>query len=46
MKQIEEIKKALSYVKKIDINTYSAEITVGKYMGSVVFLTTEEVMNM
>lgn len=37
MKDIEEIKKALNYVKKIDINTYSAEIMVGKYKGSVVF---------
>ena len=37
MKQIEEIKKMLSYVKKIDINTYSSEITVGNYKGSVVF---------
>lgn len=41
MKDIEEIKKALSYVKKIDINTYSAEIVVGKYKGSVVFSNNE-----
>lgn len=45
MKDIEEIKKTLSFVKKIDINTYSAEIVVGKYKGSVVFLTMREVMN-
>ena len=41
MKQIEDIKKSLPYVKKIDINTYSAEITVGKYKGSVVFSNNE-----
>lgn len=41
MKDIEEIKKALSYVKKIDINTYGAEIMVGKYKGSVVFSNNE-----
>lgn len=41
MKDIEEIKKTLSYVKKIDINTYSAEIMVGKYRGSVVFSNNE-----
>lgn len=41
MKDIEEIKKTLSYVKKIDINTYSAEIMVGKYKGSVVFSNNE-----
>lgn len=45
MKDIEEIKKTLSFVKKIDINTYSAEIVVGKYKGSVVFQTTKEAMN-
>ncbi len=41
MKDIEEIKKTLSYVKEIDINTYSAEIVVGKYKGSVVFSNNE-----
>ena len=41
MKDIEEIKRMLSYVKKIDLNTYSAEITVGKYRGSVVFSNNE-----
>lgn len=41
MKQIEDIKKSLPYVKKIDINTYSSEIVVGKYKGSVVFSNNE-----
>ena len=41
MKDIEEIKRMLSYVKKIDINTYSSEITVGNYKGSVVFSNNE-----
>ena len=41
MKQIEEIKKTLSYVKKIEINTYSSAIPVGKYKGSVVFSNNE-----
>lgn len=41
MKDIEDIKKSLNYVKKIDINTYSSEIMVGKYKGSVVFSNNE-----
>lgn len=41
MKQIEDIKKSLPYVKKIAVNTYSSEITIGKYKGSVVFSNNE-----
>lgn len=41
MKQIENIKKNLPYAKKIAINTYSSEVTIGKYKGSVVFSNNE-----
>lgn len=42
MKQIENIKKNLPCAKKIAVNTYSAEITVGKFRGSVVFSNNEK----